>query len=85
MFQASFVRPPRMAVWLVDLFTPNKQSESIPGDLLEEFSELASKSGVASAAGGPGLSVATVLISGVPVDGVSAGLAADADSPSPRA
>ena len=49
MFQAPFVRPPRMAVWLVDLFTPNKQSESIPGDLLEEFSELASKSGVASA------------------------------------
>ena len=49
MFQAPFLRPPRMAVWLVDLFTPNKQSESIPGDLLEEFSELASKSGVAFA------------------------------------
>jgi hypothetical protein len=48
-FQAPFVRPPRIAVWLVDLFTPNKQSESIPGDLLEEFSELASKSGVAFA------------------------------------
>ncbi len=49
MFQAPFVRPPRIAVWLVDLFTPNKQCESIPGDLLEEFSELASKSGVAFA------------------------------------
>ena len=49
MFRAPFVRPPRIAVWLVDLFTPNKQSESIPGDLLEEFSEHASKSGVASA------------------------------------
>ena len=49
MFQAPFVRPPRIAVWLVDLFTPNKQSESIPGDLLEEFSELGSKSGVAFA------------------------------------
>ena len=49
MSQAPFVRPPRIAVWLVDLFTPTEQTESIPGDLLEEFSELASKSGVAFA------------------------------------
>ncbi len=49
MSQASFVQPPRIAVWLVDLFTPDKQAESIPGDLLEEFSDLASKSGVAFA------------------------------------
>jgi len=49
MSKATFIRPPRVAVWLVDLFTPNKQAESIPGDLLEEFSELASKSGDAFA------------------------------------
>jgi len=49
MSQAPFVRPPRIALWLVDLFTPSEQAESIPGDLLEEFSELASKSGDAFA------------------------------------
>jgi hypothetical protein len=47
--QGSFVRPPRIASWLVDLFTPSEQAESIAGDLLEEFSEVASKSGIASA------------------------------------
>src|SRR5271166_986219 len=51
MSQAPFVQPPRIAVWLVDLFTPSEQAESIPGDLLEEFSEQASKSGVAHARG----------------------------------
>jgi biotin transporter BioY len=49
MSQGSFVRPPRIASWLVDLFTPSEQAESIVGDLLEEFSEVAAKSGVASA------------------------------------
>jgi len=49
MSQAPFVRPPRIALWLVDLFAPSEQAESIPGDLLEEFSELASKSGDAFA------------------------------------
>jgi len=48
MTQASF-QPPRGAVWLIELFTPYEQAESIPGDLLEEFSDLASKSGVAYA------------------------------------
>jgi hypothetical protein len=38
-----------MAAWLVDLVTPYEQAESISGDLLEEFSVLASNSGVASA------------------------------------
>jgi hypothetical protein len=47
--QASFVQPPRIAGWFVDLFVPNEQAESIPGELLEEFSDLASKSGLASA------------------------------------
>lgn len=46
---ASVVRPPRVAAWLVDLFASDEQVECIPGDLLEEFSDLASKSGAASA------------------------------------
>jgi hypothetical protein len=49
MRQISFVRPPLIAAWLVDLVTPYEQAESISGDLLEEFSGLASKTGVASA------------------------------------
>jgi hypothetical protein len=44
-----FVQPPRTAVWLVNLFTPAEQGESILGDLLEEFSHVESKSGVAVA------------------------------------
>jgi hypothetical protein len=47
--KASLIRPPRLAVWLVNLFTPYEQSESIQGDLLEEFADLASKSGGVSA------------------------------------
>jgi hypothetical protein len=39
-----FVQPPRIAVWLLNLFTSPKEPESILGDLLEEFSHLASKS-----------------------------------------
>jgi hypothetical protein len=42
------VRPPRLATWLVDLFASTEE-ESILGDLLEEYSDLASKSGVAFA------------------------------------
>jgi hypothetical protein len=48
MTQASF-QPPRGAVWLTELLTPYEQAESIPGDLLEEFSDVAAKSGVADA------------------------------------
>jgi hypothetical protein len=44
-----FVQPPRVATWLVNLFTPTEEAESILGDLLEEYSHLASKSGVAFA------------------------------------
>jgi hypothetical protein len=47
--KSSLIQPPRLAVWLVNLFTPYEQSESILGDLLEEFSDLASKSGMAFA------------------------------------
>lgn len=46
MFQTSFVHPPCIAAWLLDLFAPSEQAESITGDLLEEFRDLASKSGV---------------------------------------
>lgn len=49
MAQARFAHPPRIAVWLVDLFIPNEQAESIPGDMLEEFTALASRSDVAAA------------------------------------
>jgi hypothetical protein len=47
--QADFLQPPRIAVWLVNLFTPAEEAESIPGDLLEEYSHVASKSGAAFA------------------------------------
>jgi hypothetical protein len=45
----AFVEPPRIAAWLVDLFASGEQAESITGDLLEEFSDLAAKSGAAYA------------------------------------
>ena len=47
--QPHFVQPPRIAVWLLNLFALGEEAESIQGDLLEEFSLLASKSGAASA------------------------------------
>jgi hypothetical protein len=46
--QANFVRPPRVATWLVKLFASTEE-ESILGDLLEEYSDLSSKSGIAFA------------------------------------
>lgn len=42
-------RPPWLAAWLVDLFASAEQAESILGDLQEEFSDVASKSGVVAA------------------------------------
>lgn len=47
--QPDFVQPPRVAAWLVTLFTPAEQSEAIVGDLLEEFSCLVSQSNTAAA------------------------------------
>jgi hypothetical protein len=44
--QSHFVQPPRLAVWLLTLFALDDEAESILGDLLEEFTLLASKSGV---------------------------------------
>jgi hypothetical protein len=46
--QTYFVRPPRFATWLVNLFV-SAEEESILGDLFEEFFHLTSKSGVAAA------------------------------------
>lgn len=45
-FRSDYLQPPRIAAWLVNVFTPAEESESIVGDLLEEFSHLASTSGV---------------------------------------
>ena len=47
--QTYFVQPPRIATWLLNLFTRSGEAESILGDLLEEYSHLASKSGIAFA------------------------------------
>lgn len=44
--QPNAVKPPPVAVWLIRLFILSEEAESILGDLLEEFSALASKSGV---------------------------------------
>lgn len=38
-------QPPRIAVWLLLLFTPAEQTESMLGDLLEEFASLVMTSG----------------------------------------
>jgi hypothetical protein len=43
------IEPPRAATWLVSLFTLARETESILGDLLEEFSDLVSSSGAAFA------------------------------------
>ena len=43
------VQPPRIAVWLINLFAFGEEGESILGDLLEEFSLLATKSGASTA------------------------------------
>jgi hypothetical protein len=47
--QADFVQPPRIANWLVHLFAAGEAGEALVGDMLEEFSYLASKSGAAEA------------------------------------
>src|SRR5215469_405524 len=39
-------RPPRLAAWLVELFASADQAEPLLGDLREEFSDSARKSGV---------------------------------------
>lgn len=45
---AQFVRPPRLAIWLMNLFAFGEE-ESMVGDLCEEFCQVASKAGSATA------------------------------------
>src|SRR5664279_793813 len=45
----SNAQPPRVAVSLLNLFTPQAEAESIPGDLLEEFVALSSSRGTSYA------------------------------------
>jgi hypothetical protein len=47
--QTNFIPPPRIAGWLLNLFSPSEEAEVILGDLLEEYSHLVSASGVALA------------------------------------
>ena len=44
--QSHVVQPPRLAMWLLSLFALDDAAEHIVGDLLEEFTRLASKSGL---------------------------------------
>jgi hypothetical protein len=46
---SKFVHPPRLAARLVTLFAPADKAESILGDFLEEFTHLASASGIHAA------------------------------------
>ncbi len=43
------MKPPHTASWLIMLFVPQNEAQEIQGDLLEEFSRLASYNGVAAA------------------------------------
>jgi len=43
--QPILARPPRLATWLVNLFSPADRAESILGDLHEEFRQIGSKAG----------------------------------------
>lgn len=47
--QTASPRPPNYALWLINLFASTEDSESLLGDMHEEFSQLASTSGVAPA------------------------------------
>jgi hypothetical protein len=48
-FQPDSLRPPYYALWLINLFASSEETESLLGDMHEEFSDLALTSGVASA------------------------------------
>jgi hypothetical protein len=47
--QTNFIPPPRIAAWLLNLFSPSEEAEVILGDLLEEYSHLTSGLGAAFA------------------------------------
>jgi len=48
-FQTDSVHPPSYALWLINLFACSEDSESLVGDMQEEFSHIASTAGVAPA------------------------------------
>jgi hypothetical protein len=47
--QPQLVQPPRIATWLVNLFTQEREAEAILGDLQEEFAQREKESGSATA------------------------------------
>jgi hypothetical protein len=47
--QKDFIQPPCIANWLINLFASGPEAEPLLGDLLEEYSHLASQSGIAFA------------------------------------
>jgi hypothetical protein len=47
--RASYIRPPRLAGWIVGLFTLDDKTESIRGDLIEEFPGIVRRSGITAA------------------------------------
>ena len=49
MSHADLIQPPRIATYILTLFIPAEETESILGDLCEEYSHLSSRSGVAFA------------------------------------
>src|SRR3954464_3197789 len=48
-FQPDSLRPPYCALWLMNLFASSEETESLLGDMHEEFSELVLTTGVAPA------------------------------------
>jgi hypothetical protein len=48
-FQTDSLHPPSYALWLINLFACSEDSESLVGDMQEEFSHIASTAGVAPA------------------------------------
>jgi len=48
-FQTDSLAPPSYALWLINLFACSEDSESLVGDMQEEFSHIASTAGVAPA------------------------------------
>lgn len=49
MSHIDFIQPPRFATFLLNLFIPAEEAESVLGDLFEEYSQLRLDSGVISA------------------------------------
>jgi hypothetical protein len=67
---AEEIQPPKTAEWLLDLFTPYEEAESIRGDLFEEFSSLAllraRGGGIGGSASNPSGICSLVRFAGIP-------------------